>query len=99
MWGKPDAKLPPESHDTWKPFDRKADPLADWKTINKEMTANPPREHYAVMLEQFKTIGIGPGQDVNKMDEATKRGLARAAKDGLDTGHSYRRHRWHRTDV
>ena len=84
LWGKPDAKLPPESHDTWKPFDRKTDPLADWKTINKEMTANPPREHYAVMLEQFKTIGIGPGQDVSKMDEATKRGLARAAKDGLD---------------
>ena len=84
LWGKPDAKLPPESHDTWKPFDRKTDPLADWKTINKEMTANPPREHYAVMLEQFKTIGIGPGLDVTKMDESTKKGLARAAKDGLD---------------
>lgn len=82
LWGKRDAKLPPPSHDTWKPLDRKTDPLADWKNVNREMAANPPRKHYATMLEQFKTIGIGPGLDVEKMDEATKRGLARAAKDG-----------------
>jgi len=84
LWGKPNAKLPPESHETWKPFDRKTDPLADWKTINKEMAAAPPRAYYAPMLEQFKTIGVGPGLDVTKMDDATKRGLERAAKDGLD---------------
>ena len=47
------------------------------------MAANPPREYYAPMLEQFKTIGIGPGLDVEKLDPATKRGLARAARDGL----------------
>jgi hypothetical protein len=27
-------------------------------------------------------IGVGPGQDVDKKDAATQRGLARAAKDG-----------------
>lgn len=84
LWGKGGAKLPPESHDTWKPIDRKDDPLADWKNINREMAANPPRSYYAPLLEQFKTIGIGPGLDVTKMDDATKKGLERAAKDGLE---------------
>jgi len=83
LWGKSSAALPAASHDTWKPVDRKTDPLADWKNINREMAANPPREYYAPMLEQFKTIGIGPGLDVEKLDPATKRGLARAARDGL----------------
>ncbi len=83
MFGKKNAKLPPADHNVWKPFDKKTDPLADWKTINKEMTANPPLAQYAALVEQFKTIGIGPGQDVTKMDEATQKGLARAAKDGF----------------
>lgn len=83
LWGKEGAVLPPENHDTWKPISRKDDPLADWKNINREMTANPPRPYYAPLLQQFKTIGIGPGLDVSKMDDATKRGLERAAKDGL----------------
>ena len=83
LWGKPDAKLPPSDHNTYKPYDRKTDPLADWKTINREMTANPPMAMYSQLIEQFKTVGIGPGQDVTKMDPATQKGLARAAKDGF----------------
>jgi len=83
LFGKPNAKLPPADHNVSKPFDRKIDPLADWKTINREMTANPPMKKYAALVEQFKTIGVGPGQDVSKMDAATQKGLARAAKDGL----------------
>ncbi len=82
LWGKPDAKLPPADHKVTKPFDRESDPLADWKTINREMTANPPLAQHAALLDMFKTIGIGPGQDVTAMDEATQRGLVRAAKDG-----------------
>lgn len=39
---------------------------------------------YAALVEQFKTISIGPGQDVTKMDAATRKGLARAAKDGFE---------------
>ena len=34
-------------------------------------------------MDQFATLHIGPGQDVEKASEATKRGLARAAKDSL----------------
>jgi len=84
LFGKKDAVLPPEDHNVFKPFDRKTDPLADWKTINKEMTANPPLAQHAALLKQFKTIGIGPGMDVTKMDAATQKGLARAAKDGFE---------------
>ncbi|MFC1578912.1 DUF1254 domain-containing protein [Pseudomonadota bacterium] len=84
LWGKQDAKLPHADHNVPVPFDKKSDPLADWKTINREMTANPPMARFDQLVKQFKTIGIGPGQDVSKMDAATQRGLARAAKDGLE---------------
>jgi hypothetical protein len=83
LWGKPDAKLPPAEHNVVKPFDRSSDPLADWKTINREMTTNPPLAQHDLLVDLFKTIGVGPGQDVTKTDEAIQRGLARAAKDGL----------------
>ena len=82
LFGKDDAKLPPPDHDVTKPFDKTTDPLADWKTINREMTANPPMAQHAVLVDMFKTIGVGPGQDVTKMHAATQKGLARAAKDG-----------------
>ena len=81
QWGKKGAKLPPADHNVPVPFDKKSDPLADWKTINQEMTANPPMARFDQLVKQFKTIGIGPGQDVSKMDAATQRGLIRAAKD------------------
>jgi hypothetical protein len=81
FWSKPDETAP-ESYDVLKPFDRKTDPLADWKTMNATMAANPPPSRHALLLNQFAQIGIGPGLDVDKLDEATKRGLARAAIDG-----------------
>ena len=83
LWGKKNAKLPPADHNVFKPFDRKTDPLADWKNINKEMTANPPLAQHAALVKQFKTIGIGPGMDVTTMDAATQKGLVRAARDGF----------------
>jgi hypothetical protein len=81
LWGKPDAQIP-ESYDVLKPFDRKTDPLAEWKTMNATMAENPPPSRHELLLKQFAQIGIGPGLDVDTLDEATKRGLARAAVDG-----------------
>ena len=83
LWGKKNVTLP-ESRDVWQPYDRKTDPLADWKTINRAMTEDPPLAQNMLLVQQFKTIGIGPGQDVTKMDAGTQKGLARAAKDGRD---------------
>ncbi|MDG2272794.1 MAG: hypothetical protein P8L39_10850 [Halioglobus sp.] len=68
LWGVKDAKLPPADHQVDKPFDKKTDPLAEWKMINREMTANPPMKRFDALVRQFKTIGIGPGMDVTKMD-------------------------------
>jgi hypothetical protein len=87
LWRKPGLKIP-ESYDVLKPFDRKTDALGEWKTMNAAMTENPPPSRHAVLLKQFSQIGIGPGLDVDTLDEATRRGLARAAIDGrnlLDT--------------
>lgn len=81
LWGKPDAKVP-ERRDVWMPFDATTDPLAEWKTMNRAMTENPPEARHAQLMKLFATIGVGPGQDIDKLDESTKRGLARAAKDG-----------------
>lgn len=81
LWGKPGAVLP-ASRDVWKPFDRKTDPLADWKTMNRALAEDPPEARLAPLLHMFETIGVGPGLDVEAQDDATKRGLARAAVDG-----------------
>jgi len=82
QWGKKDAKMA-TTRKVMKPFDRKTDPLADWKTINAMLEHDPPLEQNRNLLAMFKDIGVGPGLDVDKMDDETKRGLARAAKDGL----------------
>lgn len=80
-WGERDAKLP-DRRDVWKPFDPKSDPLAEWKTMNRAMTENPPEARLAKLVELFAKTGVGPDQDIDKLDDATKRGLARAAADG-----------------
>jgi len=81
LWGKSGAQMP-ERRDVFKPFNRKKDPLNEWRTINRAMTENPPLERNKFMVELMKNIGVGPGQDVDAMDEPTRRGLAQAAKDG-----------------
>jgi hypothetical protein len=81
LWGKPEANAP-ESYDVLKPFDRKTDPLAEWKTMNAAMAENPPPFRHEVLLKQFAQIGVGPGLDIAGLDSATKRGLQRAAVDG-----------------
>jgi len=81
-WGKRGAVLP-ESRDVWMPFDKKTDPLADWKTMNRAMAEFPPEARHKNLLDMFATIGVGPGRDVDKQDDATKRGLIRAANDAF----------------
>jgi hypothetical protein len=81
LWGQKDVTLP-ASRDVWAPFDPKTDPLAEWKTMNRAMTENPPEARLNKLVELFGKVGAGTGQDVDKLDDATKRGLARAAKDG-----------------
>lgn len=76
------AERAAERRDVWAPFDPKIDPLAQWKTINRAMAENPPPIEDARIMAMFAHIGVGPGLDVDAQHEATKRGLARAAKDG-----------------
>ncbi len=82
QWGNKEIKVP-ENRDVPKPFDSKGDSLADWKTINQGMTENPPIPQHDAIVKSFRAIGVGPGQDVTKMDASTQAGLARAAKDGF----------------
>ncbi len=81
QWGKAEI-TPPKDAVVWRALDPKADPLADWKTIDRAMIEVPPPARDADMLRQFARIGIGPGLDVDTQDAGTKRGLARAAIDG-----------------
>ena len=81
QWGKK-SPVSAEHRDVWSPLADPKDPMADWKTINRAMTENPPDKRYASLVNLFAKIGVGPGQDVDKVDEATRRGLLRA----LDAG-------------
>ena len=80
-WGRQDA-TPSDDRNVWGPYPAKGDPLADWKTINRAMTEIPPPPGNETLLELFARIGVGPGQDVGKADEATQRGLLRALETG-----------------
>jgi len=80
-WGS--TNTPPVSRDVWAPYPP-SDPLAAWRTMNRAMAENPPNvPGQASLVATFATIGVGPGQDVNAMDDATKRGLGRAAQEGM----------------
>lgn len=83
LWRKKDAVLP-ENRDVIKPFERSADALADWKTINRMMDENPPPAKDAQLVKLFANVGIGPGQASNfdHLNEQTRRGLERAATEG-----------------
>jgi hypothetical protein len=81
FWGKSGATLP-ASRDVWEPFDPASDVLAEWKTMNRAMTENPPEAQLEKLIGLFDKIGVGPDQDIDAQDDATKRGLARAAVDG-----------------
>lgn len=73
---------PPERRDVWKPYDGASDQLADWKTINRALSENPPPAKDTALIALFSQIGVGPGQDVDAQDADTKRGLVRALTDG-----------------
>jgi hypothetical protein len=81
QWGKPDVATP-KGAEIWQPLDRNADPLNEWRTINRAMLEIPADPRDADQLQSFARIGVGPGFDVDAQDAATKRGLARAAADG-----------------
>lgn len=82
LWGQANTVLP-ESRDVWPPFDPKTDPLAQWKTMIRAMTEDPVEPRLVQLTTLFSKGGIGPGRDIDALDEFTKRGLARAAKDGF----------------
>jgi len=72
----------PSTGKIWQPLDRNADPLNEWKTINRAMIEVPADHRDADLLQSFARIGVGPGLDIDALDASTKRGLARAAIDG-----------------
>jgi hypothetical protein len=81
LWGDKDGVLP-ESRDVWRPVDPATDPLAEWKTMTRAMTEDAPESRLAELVDLFGRLGIGPGGDPEKMDDGTRRGLARASVDG-----------------
>jgi hypothetical protein len=82
QWGNENFQ-PVNDRDVWPPGSQD-DPLGEWKTMNRAMTEDPPVGDQAVLMSAFWGIGVGPGMDVDKMDAATKRGLARAAVTGKE---------------
>lgn len=81
-WNLPQAPAPAPV-DTWRPWGQNEDPLGAWRTINRALLENPPPQRDAALMKWFASIGVGPGLDLDALDEATRRGLARAQSDGL----------------
>lgn len=58
-----------------------------WISMNRAMTENPPGVPPGInqleLLKLFATIGVGPNQSWEDQSPDTKKGLYRAAKDGL----------------
>jgi hypothetical protein len=82
QWGQ--AEVTPATPAVFEPMSSQEDELAAWKTINRAMQENPPTGPDAVMADFFQELSIGPGLDLDLLDSSSKRGLARAAKDGLE---------------
>ncbi|MGH6625629.1 MAG: DUF1254 domain-containing protein [Burkholderiaceae bacterium] len=59
-------------------------PLADFRTMNAAMRENPPPARDEALLRQFARVGLGPyaAVELDALDEAARRGLARALVDG-----------------
>ncbi len=82
LWGQPGASAP-ERRDVLKPIEVSEDPLGPWKTLNALLVENPPPEEHAPLLEQWATVGIGPGLDVEAQPKVVKENLLRAAGAGM----------------
>ena len=80
LWGVAGATVP-ERRDVYAPPPA-ADPLAPWKTLNAMLAENPPPPHHALVMDQLRDIGIGPGLDVEEQPAVVKEALARAAVAG-----------------
>jgi hypothetical protein len=86
-WGVAATETTP--HYAWAPF-AATDPLAAWKTMNRAMTENPPNvPEQQELVNLFAAIGVGPGQDLEAVDNATKRGLERAAAEAMVIMHGF----------
>ncbi|MCX6926545.1 MAG: DUF1254 domain-containing protein [Verrucomicrobia bacterium] len=79
-WGT--TNVPPVNTNVFQPYDTNQYPLAEWMTINRAVTENPPNvPSQQGLVDWFADIGVGPGQDVTQMDTNTLAGLQRAARD------------------
>lgn len=81
QWGQ--IEVAPVQPNVFKPQSENVDSLAVWKTINNALLENPPTGSDAHMVDFFRELNIGPGLDVDALDESSRRGLARAASDGF----------------
>jgi len=83
-WGE--SGQVPEKRDVFAPFADGEDGLGPWRTINRAWSENSlPKDRDPDLVRLFAEIGVGPGFSAESLDtlpEATKRGLARAAKAG-----------------
>ena len=76
-----------DSIDPHSPINPTENTEGTWISMNRAMTKNPPGVPPGIdqteLLTLFATIGVGPNQSWENQSADTKKGLYRAAKDGL----------------
>jgi hypothetical protein len=81
LWGT--DEVAPDDRDVWPPFPTDSDPLANWKTMNKAMTENPPVVT-PMWLKPGQVSGLARDSMSMVKTRPPKRGLARAAAQGRE---------------
>lgn len=72
-------------------------PLRPFVIMNHMLGENPPPASDQILLDGFKTVGIGVGLDLSTIDADTRRGLMRAARDGLPALRAHVERPWARS--
>ncbi len=92
LWGT--SEVSADRRDVWAPYPT-SDPLAAWKTMNRAMTENPPNvPGQESLLRSFATIGVGPGQDVEAMDDVSHKAGIGARGAGSHGDHAWLQPGW-----
>ena len=83
-WGNPNAPKQ-QNHDVIDALDGKEDPLNALKTMNAAMIENPPPARDDALMNLFALVGLGSKgtNNLDTLDESTKKGLRRAVVDAM----------------
>jgi hypothetical protein len=81
LWAKLDATYPPV-RETWKPA-TVDDPMGEWRAILRALRETPSGAESVAVTSWLESLGLAAAPDDDRMALPARRGLSRAASDGM----------------